>query len=186
MLLRRIFIFFSSNQAVFPRKRKSAMLLLPVWHEQQVRAQLSSAEGKGERGCEVGWWDVPKRCVPVRIFRDTRSPTLIVLKTESPWIDTSLSLCVIQYVQYLWCIITEMYQRWDAVFLGRFIMGTRGRRKFFQRNRLGWRWARLRLTGFLEGLATFGEIVLQQKVRHKKLKPFMTKGKKFNISWIFC
>jgi len=43
--------------------------------------------------------------------------------------DTSLSLCVVQYLQ-MSPFMTGMYQCRDIVFLGRFILGTRCPRKF--------------------------------------------------------
>jgi len=46
---------------------------------------------------KVGWWDVPKQCVLVRIFWDPCSPKLTVLETRCPWIDASLLLCILKY-----------------------------------------------------------------------------------------
>jgi len=49
----------------------------------------------------VGWRDVPKQCVPVRMYCDPWSPKSIVPETQCPWINTSLYLSA-WYNTYMW------------------------------------------------------------------------------------
>jgi len=79
----------------------------------------------------VGWWNVPKQCVPVQMFCDPWSPKLIVPETQCPWIESSLSLCIVQYNTYTWCKMSGKFQCWDIVFLGLSILGTRAPENLF-------------------------------------------------------
>jgi len=45
----------------------------------------------------VGWRDVPKRCVPVRIFLYPLSPKWSVPETQCPYIDKSRLFCINLY-----------------------------------------------------------------------------------------
>jgi len=74
----------------------------------------------------MGWRNVLKRWVNVRVFWDPCSPRWIVPEIHCPCIDKSLALCNTYIV---WCIMTGMYQGRYIVFPGRIILGTRGPRK---------------------------------------------------------
>jgi len=48
----------------------------------------------------MGWRIVPKHCVPVQMFLDPWSQNQLSIVTQCPWIYSSLSLCIIQYVLF--------------------------------------------------------------------------------------
>ena len=87
------------------RSREDYAGFLPSIHKLHITLQIRRRIGWIRM---LGWRDVPKRRVPARMFWDPWSPNKSFIVTQCPWIDASLSLCIIQYfyvgVKWLGCI----------------------------------------------------------------------------------
>ena len=75
-----------------------------------------------------GWRDVPKRCVPVRMFWDPMTLKLIV-PGDIIALQWNIPLILHYTLRLGWCKMAGMYQCRDIVFLGQFIWGTKGSQK---------------------------------------------------------